>query len=305
MNNELSKALEMLYDMEKNNYYMTRSIEKLDVEIQSLGIRKNIVAPQKRYSTSDDAGGVIAVVALFISIVIAVICGCSFDSFWVGVLVFFFSLIAISFLGVFLMTIFEDREAEYVYEKEYEVFSEKLRNDNIRVDKENREKSFLIQQRNLLNDRKSEATEKLNGFYDLFGIADEFRNIIPVGYMYEFARLGVSTKLEGVDGLYYLVHKELRADCFQLSLDEISRKLDTIIDNQRNISVELKLLNDKCDTIIEHTKKEAEQSARNNELLNKAVENTEIAKYNSERIAKELEYQTFIELWDINGSYLS
>ncbi|MBQ2694333.1 MAG: hypothetical protein IJF57_02180 [Clostridia bacterium] len=311
MNNELTKALEMLYDMEKNNYYMTRSIEKLDVEIQKLGIRKDIDAPKKFYSrsTAEDIAGI----CLIISVLFSVFCFFVYEhfsgNFLMALLIGFLSFIPfflVSFvIGYAISGVTADKEAELRYERAFEAYEKEKRLDNERVEKEFREKEFLISQKQSLLKRKNEASVKLNSFYFSFNIAEEFRNIIPLGYMYEFARLGVSTKLEGVDGLYYLIHKELRADCFQLSLDEISRKLDTIIDNQRNISVELKLLNDKCDTIIEHTKKEAEQSARNNELLNKAVENTEIAKYNSERIAKELEYQTFIELWDIKGSYFN
>lgn len=302
MNNNLTQALGLLYDMEMNNYYMTRSIEKFDEEIQKLGIRKNITAPQKRYSTSEDSIGYMTVVVFLVSLVMSIIGAYKLDSFWVGLLIFIATLFVGMFLAAFFVEIKENREAEYVYEKEYEIFAEELRVDNIRVERENKEKTFLIQQRNLLLKRKAEASEKLNEFYSKLNIAEEFRNLLPLGYMYEFARLGISTKLEGVDGLYYLVHKELRADCFQLSLNEISRRLDSIIDNQRSISVELRALNDKCDNIIEQTKEKAEISAKNNDLLEQAVKNTEISKYNSERIKKELEYQTFIDLWDIKGS---
>lgn len=292
----------MLYDMEKNNYFMVRSIELMDAKISELGVAKNITLHKTGYSISDEATGCLTLVSIFISVIISIVIGNIADSFWIGLLSWFVSLLVISFLCFFLSFVYEDSVNKNYNKKYYKIYEEAMQKEKVRLEKENAQKNFLINQRDLLAKRKAEATEKLNGFYSELGIAEEFRNIIPIGYMYEFARLGISDKLTGIDGLYYLTHKELRADCFQLSLNEISRRLDSIIDNQRSISVELRALNDKCDNIIEQTKKKAEISAKNNDLLERAVKNTEISKYNSERIKKELEYQTFIDLWDIKGS---
>ena len=311
MNNNLTQALAMLYDMEMNNYYMARTVEKLNEEIQKLAIKKTFAIPQKRYmrSTTDEGLTVCLIVSIIIAFAVFFVYEDNSGKF---LLALFFG--ALSAIPSFLISCFfyylttkssNDRQTEIIYEKEFEEYNNNIRLDNLRIEKEITEKNFIINQRDALVKRKAEATKKLNEFYSVFNIAEEFRNLLPLGYMYEFARLGISTKLEGVDGLYYLVHKELRADYFQLSLNEISRKLDSIIDNQRNISVELRALNEKCDTVIEQTKKEAEISAKNNELLEQAVKNTEISKYNTERIKKELEYQTFIDLWDIKGGHVS
>lgn len=308
LNNELVRVLGMLYDMEMNNYYMARGIEKLNEEIQKLAIKKTFAIPQKRYMRSTTGEGL--TVCLIVSIIIAFAVFFIYeDNSGKFLLALFFGALSaipsflISYLFYYLTTkSSDDRQTEFIYEKEFEEYNNNIRLDKLRVEKEIAEKNFLINQRDALIKRKAEATEKLNEFYSKLNIAEEFRNLLPLGYMYEFARLGISDKLTGIDGLYYLVHKELRADRFQLSLNEISRRLDSIIDNQRSISAELRALNDKCDNIIEQTKKKAEISAKSNDLLEQAVKNTEISKYNSERIKKELEYQTFIDLWDIKGS---
>ena len=170
--------------------------------------------------------------------------------------------------------------------------------DRARVVREKKEKEILIQQRDSLIERKNAATMKLNRYYNTMGIDSKYRNLVPIGYMYEFMRLGIATRLEGANGLYYLVRQELRHDQLNATLDEISRKLDTIIDNQHELYYEISDMNQKCDRIIRGVKKSAEISAKNNQLLQDAVRNTSISAYNSERIKQELKFQNFMLLYN-------
>ena len=101
LNNELIRALGMLYDMEMNNYYIARSVEKLDEEIQKLGVRKNITARQSNYSVSEETFGCLTLVSLFISVIIAIVIGNIADSFWIGLLSWFVSFLVILFLCFF------------------------------------------------------------------------------------------------------------------------------------------------------------------------------------------------------------
>ena len=80
----------------------------------------------------------------------------------------------------------------------------------------------------------------------------------------------------------------------QRSLEDISSKLDTIINNQHQLHKELVNLDYKCTTLIREAKKSAELSAKNNQLLQEAVVNTSISAYNSQRIKQELKYQNFM-----------
>jgi len=90
------------------------------------------------------------------------------------------------------------------------------------------------------------------------------------------------------------VRRELREDAFYIKLDEISQKLDTIIDKTDRLYGEILNLNSQCETLIGETMKSAQIATDNNILLNEAVKNTEIAAYNSERIAAEQKYQSFM-----------
>ena len=61
MNKEqLKKGISILYDMELNNYLMTRTISQLYYEIEDLGIKQNFEEPtpnNRSYSGSDELSG--------------------------------------------------------------------------------------------------------------------------------------------------------------------------------------------------------------------------------------------------------
>lgn len=99
---------------------------------------------------------------------------------------------------------------------------------------------------NLLRKESAALTE----LYDKAGIGADYRRLIPMRYMANFFNLGISRKLEGTDGLYYLVRQELRADQFNASLREISEKLDTIISKQSEIYRELLVMEEQNRQIV-------------------------------------------------------
>ena len=105
--------------------------------------------------------------------------------------------------------------------------------------------------------------------------------------MNEFLRLGIATKLEGADGLYYLIRKELRMDQMQYTMNEISSKLDTLIDKTHELHSDLLNINSKCDKLVNATIRAASSAES-------AAVNSAITAYNSERIAKEQEYQNML-----------
>lgn len=89
--------------------------------------------------------------------------------------------------------------------------------------------------------RKNEET--LRKMYDAVGIDADYRRLIPMRYIANFFSLGIARKFDGTDGLYYLVRKELRADQFHASLQDISEKLDTIVSKQSEVYRELAEIN--------------------------------------------------------------
>lgn len=305
--NNLYEAISGLYDMELNNYLMTRSISELDDEINSLGKKKHFKEPIRFKAEGDDESVVNATwYSAFgvgmVGCIIAAVIGMSTSGFFVGLIFTFVGLIVGGIIGAIAGNLISKSRDNKIYKESYvedcEKYNRNIENDRLRVEEENRKRAFLIKQRDSLIERKNEASRKLNSFYMAVGIDKNYRNLIPIGYMYEFMSLGISTKLEGADGLYYLVRRELRADQMQYTLDEISFKLDTIIDNQHRIYGELTDINNKCDRIISETVKSAELAARNNEMLNVAVANTAITAYNSERIASEAKFQSYMTMYN-------
>ena len=151
----------------------------------------------------------------------------------------------------------------------------------------------LAKEYNLLQAKLQESNTQLQKFYNIAGIDQTYRNIYPIGYMYELTRLGISNKLNGTDGLYYLVRQELRYDAFHYQLQEISNKLDVIIDQNKAIYSELKAINSKCDTLIEQSIRQMNQTDLMNRSIDEIAKNSSIAAYNSDRCSKELEYARY------------
>ena len=320
MNKEqLKKGISILYDMELNNYLMTRSIQGLEYEISHLGKRKEFVKPEREYDNRSaiDTGESVLLPCILIFGILGVIIGFIWGTSWTDIdfFAFFCAIIGaaimggiFAFIGMIVAVIVAAIKGKMEIDDNNERLSEKyvqneriynmnLRLDQERVENELQEKDLLIAQRNALITRRKVARAKLMFFYDKVGIDKNFSNLLPIAYMYEFMRLHISDKLEGADGLYYLVSRELKVDKMYLKLEEISSKFDTIIDNQHRLYDELSSLNLRCEKLIENTCMAAEIAAENNSLLQEAVENTEIAAYNTERIARENEYQSFLMTW--------
>lgn len=306
---ELKKKISVLYDMELNNYLMNEMISRLDEKIDSLGKKKNFSAPQKARGDKELIGACVLTVGIICGVIGAIlgeIYNFKADEGLLDLILGFvlypiFWGAAGAGIGMILGLIAglisyakEKKEIEKDYEEDCNKLDRAMEKDAVRVKNEKKEKEILIKQRDLLIKRKNEATIKLKSFYSLSGIDSHYRNLVPIGYMNEFIRLGISNHLEGADGLYYLVRQELRADQFQYTLDEISYKLDDIIDSQREIYGELRNINRRCDYLIDQTNKSVRLAAQNNSLLNDAVAQTRITAYNTERIAKETEFQNYM-----------
>lgn len=304
---QLKKAISILYDMELNNYRMTRTIRRLNYEIDCLGNRQNFYLPKQDYATMNNewtAG--LGVLGMFIGAFGGGISGCQstnsfFDSIDAAIGGFIGGGIAGFIIGALIGFIFAiigkaNRDSEY--EKEYEqkmaIYNSKVEKDDARVEKELKQRKILIAERDSLIKRREKAQEMLNEFYMRVGIDEMFRSLIPIGKMNEIIGLNITSSLEGQNGLNDRVRKELREDAFYIKLDEISQKLDNILSKQDRIYNELMNIHSQCENLIDATMQSAQIAANNNKLLSEAVENTRIAAYNSERIAIEENYQSFL-----------
>lgn len=301
MEKDLSKAIEILYDMELNNYLMKRTIVKLNYTIDDLchGVIYEKPVRRRPSCSKYDGVGVVALVAGIIGFIIGAVAG--FFSIAAGISCWIGFPIVGAIIGAIKSSSDYKKDQEEI-EREYEYalkeYEKCVQNEELKMKREGEIKSVLLTQREGLEYRFKDASIKLNKFYDRVGIDSSYRNIVPIGYMNEFIRLGIATKLQGADGLYYLIRKELRADELQHSLDEISNKLDVIINNQREIYSELLRMNNKCDNMISALYKSINIAEKNNRLNQTIAENTSITAYESERIAQEERFQSFMLLYN-------
>ena len=304
---QLKKAISILYDMELNNYKMTRTIQRLNYEISCLGHPQEFYTPERKYAAlNNDWTTSIGCLGVILGAILGGASGCSsttsfFGSIESGIGGLIGGGIGGFLIGALIGLMFEaigkanrDSEYEQTYEKEMEVYNTQVERDNKRVEKELKKQKILIAERDALIKRRNKSQEILNGFYMRVGIDKMFRSLIPIGKMNEIIGLNITSSLEGQNGLNDRVRKELREDAFYIKLDEISQKLDVVISKQDRIYNELMSIHSQCENLIDATIQSAQIAANNNKLLSEAVENTRIAAYNSERIAIEENYQSFL-----------
>lgn len=305
MSNKLQQGLSILYDLELNDYMMARAISKLDGQINDLGRAKKINKPTKG-STKSGAlywTGVITTVSAVIGAILEAISSfkeaegflfklfVAFGGAIVGAITgAIFGLIIGLIVSVFLKSS-SVSSAERKFKTDCEIYEKDIEKDRHRVNNELAQRDFLIKQRDSLVKRRNEARSKLRKYYDLMGIDNKYRNLVPIGYMNEFARLGISRHLEGADGLYYLVRTELRYDQMNATLNDIAYNLDTIVDKQRELYDEVTSINRRCDEMINLTVQNAKNTERS---LNRIEENTSITAYNTQRISQEIAFQNFM-----------
>lgn len=297
---DLKKAISILYDMELNNYYVNEAIKTLDWRINNLGYGKNYKKPVKERASVDfDTVKLVAFIVGILGGIYGV--KSSFDTkpgvFIVIVLPIMtlvcFGLFALfgAVLGFIIDVIVRARKnsvSNHIYRANLKQYEQQIVNDDNRVRFELEQREILIEKRNLLADRLYKSQGMLADFYRRTGIDNRFCNLVAMGYMNEFINLGIANKLGGADGLYYLIMQELRWDQMQCSLDEISSKLDMIIDNQRMIYSDLKRMNRESTRMIDRLINGVNNLNSNvNDL--KAIE-----QYNGDRIARELEFQNFM-----------
>lgn len=313
MADKLQQGISIIYNMELNDYLMDKCIKDLNYKISNLGFLRGVGSmPQKGEINLwwDDIAPIAILVCGLIGAIVGIITGFRdndgfFDTL-IGVVVGFFlyALIGAAVGAVsgtiiyFVMRSKKQLEIDKSYKRSMDLYNDGLEKAKARQRIEEKEKQILIKQRDSLIVRRKEAKNKLINFYNIMDIDVNYRSLIPIGYMDEFIRLGISNQLSGVNGLYYLVRQEMRGDRLQYSLDEISRKLDEIISNQHQIYYEITDMNNKCIQLINQATKAAEVSAKNNQLLNAAVANTSIAAYNSQRIKEELKFQNFMYIYN-------
>ncbi len=308
---DLKKTISILYNMELNNFYMTNVITIIEKRIDGLGkaSKSNLDMPDRWefpfiitffcvVALGGIVGGAIGIIGsiayvfhdfrffyLIALIPTAVWAFLKFGLYGLG-------LGAVAGLAFdILVLIIREIVFWFRYSTYDSAYKAESKRDKARVDSENLRKKVLVECSNSLKSRKRKSEKLLASFYSRVGIDSNYRNIVAIGYMNEFIRLGVATKLEGTDGLYYLIMKELKWDQMQYTLNDICLKLDRIIDNQRMIYRDLSDMRREskklAEEVIDSVNSSGEKMNKNFNALKR------IEEYNGRIIAKELEYQNY------------
>lgn len=161
--------------------------------------------------------------------------------------------------------------------------------------------------RKVLSERLHNSTSILNNLYEEARIEPGYRNLIAIGYMKELMAIGAATRLTGLDGLYYLVRKELRQDNLEQILNGISSQLNTMINQNNRLRYELNEINQNGKELYRRIIEEAKVVRETQSALQSSMKTIEqntnasccsnsITAYNAERMRKELEYRRFFKM---------
>lgn len=264
---DLKQAVSMLYDMELDICFLEHSIDEIEKRINAVVFPVKPIKRESKYEMKK--------MLIFMAVG--------------GALGAFIGMVgsdALGFIVCGLGVIFSYFIYEWIRCTDTKECDNEYQNALNEYGKENSKQKgircALMQQKDDLVTRRNEAKNKLEQFYDLAGIDEKYRNLIAIGYMKDFLSLSICTKLEGTDGLYYMIRKELRWDTLETSLSRISSQLDRSIATERAI----------LDNLHEYQRRSEEMISRVLDDIQRGIHSsTAIATYNAERVRKEIEYQ--------------
>ena len=305
---ELRQGVAYILDLERNDYMIRQAVNALSKNISELGIKRNIGAPSRNYREESFMVDLIAAVGILG--IVGALGGAVYEFIaetngWVKLFSAFGGAIHYGLYGAaagipagivvyFVRSLLEKQKIERAFESEKKDYEQKLQRDEARVRSELRQRIQLEKQLAILNDRHDQTRKLLNLCYDRMNIDDSFANLKAAYYMNEMLRLNITDHLDGVDGLYYLVGKELQAEKLQTSIDDISRKLDRLIGIAESYESYLSNISARCNQMVASTQKAIAQNERIIAQNEQIVANTAITAYNTERIAAESECMLFL-----------
>lgn len=172
--------------------------------------------------------------------------------------------------------VIEYNEKQKVLEKEYK--------ENLSEFAAAKEKA--IETVNQLKESLLGTEDVIKKLYDLDVVFPKYRNLVAMCTFYEYLACGRCEALEGPNGAYNIYEAEQRQNLIIGKLDEISNKLDKVIDNQYYLCSEIKKANQSIDKISNEVEQillysftAAKSSAITAECAQITAQNTEALKY--------------------------
>lgn len=305
---QIKEYLAIVLDMEKNLYIQSKVIQKMDKEINSLGIKSKYNVPRKS-EYKENVGPYILVTSLVFGLAGYLInvaitmekssgliesASAPFKAIgpaiiWIIVGIVVGAIIA----GIKNSSLENENEARYNIElKEY---NQKVERDNERVRRELIRKHEIQNQRNELYKKYTESAQRLKQMYDYNIIESDFRGFVPIATIYQYFCQGRTYSLgfdqqTGDQGAYNIYKDELHHKIIIGKLDIVIDKLDTIISNQERLVSTIREANRKVDQLSKgiHNATKRIEGAINNQ--------TAIQEYNAERQLAELRFMNTMNI---------
>lgn len=308
----LVQYLQNVVDLEKQVYLQKQALYQLDKKIKSLGHAGEISSVAEYNLTFWGALGrvggfmLIGMLAGFMPI------GCALgklspESFlfkllagsrsYLGAAGFVFSIVFPATIGAIvaiIVNIVETISNKKTNAKNEKRYNAAMHADAVRVNNELAQKKVLQQERSILYGRYQKTQETLRRFYDVGVIYGKYRyDFAAVASFLDYFQSGRCSTLgenRGGDGAYNLYESELRQNVIINKLDQVLSKLDQIRDNQYSLACAIQEGNRISQKLVKATERLAiagEQTARN----------SEIAAYNSQQSAIELNQIKWLQLY--------
>lgn len=311
---EIKEYLGMIIDVEKNlqeqrnalstlrDKYRCLEADKQLLNSQIDGINSNIPYVkgttnfEEKFKWTLASGGV----GLFFGVIVFIILLCFFEF---GLLVIIVPSIIVIIFIIGAIVYFNMADNEEITKTRTNMYNN-MKDAKIRVSAIELQIKYITYQMEKMNAIISSSQQNLKMLYDCNFIHPKYKQLYYVVLIYECFDTGRTNKLEGADGAYNMVELDSR-------LDRISGQLDTIIyslGDIRGILSNMKISIDTLSSVINSVDKNLDLLSKNtqnidknisllnqnttngNEILKKIEANSNLMKYQQERIARETEY---------------
>lgn len=298
--NDLLKYMEIVLDMEKNVYIEEQTWKYLNNQANNLGIKKIYKEPKKSNVDTSGCGsfigcGTVMGIAATGLTVLHSTCTSSClapleEGFWnkpitIGVSVFLICLVII-----LIMFLAEKKDKDNQYEQDMKKYKKNMENDRVRVERELKQKRYIQTQCNTLAQMYQKSRNALDTIYSYDILEMKYRNIVAVSSIYEYLKYDRTRSLQRVgsdEGAYNMFETEMRLNKIITNTDVIIKKLDKIMENQRELAYTMRNAQNSINTLINSTN----QIQGSLDTLNTGVE---LSNYQLRQANNELRYMNFM-----------
>ncbi len=313
---KLKQYLRHVLEVEMDVYTQRRMIASLENKRKGLGHAKNINVPKKEETESVfEHLSWLAMLLGFGGAIIGGIIGLIvprglFDSILgagLGILIGAGSGLSISLIIAIIIKCVQEKRAQDKYDIEYQNYKKLKDFDQTRVKGERQVSELMNMEVKIIEQRKIESERFLKGLYSYNILHSEYRNVCAVAAIYSYLDKGITQSLKfdsgtGDKGAYALYEEDLRWGKAYSLLNEIIKRLDTVIENQQILVHEIRKANRNIENLNASFEAFAKNQVKHNLAMEANAERIEEHISNSEYYVKQAFTYTVMRDW-MNENY--